>query len=227
MFRRLKNKWFRIGVPGCALLALVAIVAARQWMVQDTRGRVFAAAGEMPARHVGLVLGCSPRLQNGRSNLYFRYRMQAAHELFAAGKVGYLIVSGDNHIRSYDEAGAMKDALVELGVPADRIVCDYAGFSTLDSVVRARDVFGQREITIVSQRFHAQRAVFIARRKGIDAIGYGARDLTPRCGLRTLLREQLARVKTILDLYLLNRRPRFLGDPIQIGQCGGFGMNKA
>jgi SanA protein len=218
---------FRLAMLSGILLALCTMLAARSWIEADTRGHLYATTDTIPDGRVGLVLGCAPHLQNGHSNFYFLYRMQAAHELFAAGKVEYLIVSGDNHTTSYDESSAMKDALVQLGVPADRIVCDYAGFSTLDSIVRARDVFGQREITIVSQRFHAQRAVFIARRKGIDALGYCARDLTNRYGFRTRLREQFARVKTILDLYLLNRQPRFLGEPVQIGQSGILGINKA
>ena len=216
--RILNSGKIRLAALLCVAAALLSTIAARGWIEADTDGRIFKAATEIPNRRVGLVLGCSPHLQGTRPNFYFLYRVQAARELFDAGKIDYLLVSGDNHIRTYDEAGAMKAALVGMGIPAERIVCDYAGFSTLDSVVRAREVFGQDRITIISQRFHVQRAVFIARRKGLDAVGYCAQDLTTRYGLPTRLREQLARVKTVLDLYLLRRQPRFLGPPVIIGE---------
>ena len=115
----------------------------------------------------------------------------------------------------------MKSALISMGIPAERIICDYAGFSTLDSVVRANKVFAQHEITVISQQFHTQRALFIARRKGMDAIGFCAQDLTTRTGLRTQLREQFARVKTILDLYILNRQPAYLGEVVPVGEHSG------
>lgn len=217
------------------LLGVFAVLAsmrlAEVWIEADSKDCVYSETGNVPGRRTGLVLGCSPTLSNGRSNYYFLYRVRAARQLYAAGKIEYIIVSGDNHTKTYDESSAMKDALVGLGVPPDRIVCDYAGFSTLDSVVRAREVFGQDKITVISQRFHAQRAVFIARRKGIDAIGFSARDLSNRYGFRTRAREKLARVKTILDLYLLNRQPRFLGKPVKVGQgtpqAEGFSADKA
>ena len=111
----------------------------------------------------------------------------------------------------------MRDALLERGVPAERVVRDFAGFSTLDSIVRAREVFGQREITIISQDFHVRRALFIAKRRGLDAVGYAAPDLEHSLAAPTMRREALARVKTILDLYLLRRQPRFLGEAVRIG----------
>ena len=232
MLNRAINRKIRIGILLCVLSILLAVRSAQRWIEWDARNRVYASISDIPARRVGLVLGCAPPLYGGKSNLYFLYRMQAAHDLFSAGKIEYIIVSGDNHTMAYDESGAMKNALIQLGVPENRIICDFAGFSTLDSIVRSREIFRQSRITVISQKFHAQRAVFIARRKGIDAIGYCAQDLDTRASLRTRLREQLARVKTILDLYLINRQPRFLGEPIEIGcgapdQYGPIGGNKA
>ncbi len=204
------------------LLASVAIILAmialaRFWIQLDTEKRVYTSSSAIPKRQVGLVLGCSSHLAGGYFNFYFLHRIHAAYQLYNAGKVDYLLVSGDNHISTYDEAGAMKAALVKLGIPPEKIICDYAGFSTMDSVVRARKVFGQDQITIISQQFHVQRALFIAKRKQIDAIGYCAADVSSRAGFRTQLREQLARVKTILDLYIIHRKPVYLGKPVHIG----------
>ena len=112
----------------------------------------------------------------------------------------------------------MKRELMDAGVPADRIYCDYAGFRTLDSVVRVMEVFGQNRVTIISQKFHNQRAIYIARHEGIDAIGFNARDVDTYNSLRTRVREQFARVKTVLDVCLLKTRPKFTGSQIWIGK---------
>lgn len=109
--------------------------------------------------------------------MYFTFRMQAAYELFITKKVKYLLLSGDNHIKGYDEPSDMREALIKLGVPDSCIVLDYAGFRTLDSVVRCDEVFGEDSITIVSQEFHNQRALFIANKNNINAIAYNANDV--------------------------------------------------
>ena len=171
----------------------------------------------IPRRSAALVLGCAGTLSNGRPNLYFRYRIEAAAALYHAGRTDYLIVSGDNRRADYDEPTDMREALIAAGVPGDRIYRDYAGFSTLDSVVRAREIFGQREFIIVSQPFHNKRALYIARGHGIDAIAFNAADVARFGGLRTKAREYLARCKTLLDLRLLGTSPRFLGPPVTLG----------
>jgi len=140
-------------------------------------------------------------------------------------------VSGDNSRKTYDEPADMKRALVRLGVPEDRIVCDYAGFSTLDSVVRAREVFLEEALIVVSQEFHVRRAIYIGKARGVDLIGFAARDVPRRHGIQTELRESLARFKAVLDVSLLGRRPRFLGEPIEIGArvggpAGGDGASR-
>jgi len=203
------------------ICVLAAIIASAHLVRSAASGRIYRSAQDVPARRVGLVLGCSRTLPDGRYNLFFAYRIDAAVELYEAGKVEYLLVSGDNHVKGYNEPAQMKEALTERGVPEDAIQCDYAGFSTLDSVVRARDVFGQESLTIVSQEFHARRAVFVAQTKYIDAVGYCARDVTGAAGLKTHLREHLARVKAVLDVYVLKTAPRFLGEPIEIGESKG------
>lgn len=212
-----RSHLFLLLAGAATVTAAAAIAYSARRIERSARAAVIADLAKLPHHRVALVLGCSPTLKSGRANWYFENRITAAAALFQAGKVDYLLVSGDNHAATYDEPGAMRDALVKRGVPADRVALDYAGFSTLDSVVRAQKVFGLSELCIVSQRDHAQRAVYIAQSKGIAAIAYPAKDVTARHGLRTRLRESLARVSTLLDVHILGRKPRFLGPAIEIG----------
>lgn len=193
-----------------AVLAAVAVWASNAWINRSTRSQLYADTASIPARKVGLVLGAN-------KNLYFTYRMQAAAELYKAGKVRYLLVSGDNHREDYDEPTDMKAALVELGVPDSCIYLDYAGFRTFDSMVRCKEVFGEDTITVISQQFHNQRAVFIANHEGIDAIAYNAKEVGAHYSPNTNIREYFARVKCVLDLFVFHTKPKFLGDKIVIG----------
>ncbi|MDF7824855.1 ElyC/SanA/YdcF family protein [Pontiellaceae bacterium B12227] len=206
---RITAKAVRILLLLLILSAVISIPLADLWIKKDSDATVFFDTESIPAEKVGLVLGCGP-------NIYFHYRVDAAAKLFKAGKIQHILVSGDNHTSTYDEAGAMKKSLILRGIPAARISCDYAGFSTLDSIIRAKKVFGQDQLTIISQEFHVRRALFIAKRRNLKAIGYCAQDVETSIGAPTLMREALARVKTILDLYILHRTPRFLGEPVPI-----------
>lgn len=171
---------------------------------------------KIPENEVGLLLGTSPKLKNGKNNLYFDHRITAAIKLYKAGKIKYILISGDNRRRNYNEPEYMKKALIQGGVPEEAIYLDYAGFRTLDSVVRAKKVFGQNRITVISQKFHNARAVYIARKNGMEAIGFNAQDVDTYSGLKTQIRESLARVKVFLDLFT-RKQPRFLGEKIIIG----------
>lgn len=202
------------------LLALAAVAAAAgslELVRRASVGRLYSSTADIPHRRVGLVLGCSRRQGSGYPNPFFDSRIRAATELFHAGKVDYLLVSGDNHTRGYDEATEMRDGLVHAGVPADRIYSDCAGFRTLDSMVRARDVFGIKDVTIISQGFHNQRAVFLAEHNGLDAIGYNAEDVDLGDVSGTHRREKFADFKAVLDVYILRTRPHFLGSSVAIG----------
>jgi SanA protein len=187
------------------------------WVERVSQPWLYADLDQVPYNRVGLVLGTGPTTARGRPNPYFVGRIQAAAQLYQAGKVDYLLVSGDNSSRYYDEPSAMRDALTAHGVPKERIYHDYAGFRTLDSVVRAREVFGEQRFTIISQEFHNQRAVFIARERGLEAIGFNAPEVPEWFNSNTQFRERLARVQMVLDLFLLGTQPRFLGEPIRIG----------
>lgn len=211
------NRKFWIIAALSAGLGSGAVIGSGVLIRAAARDRTYSDVSLIPPRRVGLLLGCARRLADGRGNLFFAYRIAAAEELFKAHKVEYFIVSGDNHVAGYDEATDMKNALIAAGVPPERVYCDFAGFRTLDSIVRAKEVFGQTNFTIISQEFHNQRAIYIARARGIDAQGFSARDVDSYNGLRTMLREQFARVKTVLDVHLLRTRPKFLGPKIEIG----------
>ncbi|WP_221774434.1 SanA/YdcF family protein [Puniceicoccus vermicola] len=211
-----KKTLAKIAVLTATVLSLIAILAAEAIVSGRSDGYVHSEVTDLPNCDTALVLGCSPVLSDGRENLFFRYRIEMAHELYRSGKIHTLIVSGDNHSVDYDESTAMKEALVELGVPQERIFCDYAGFSTLDSVVRAKEIFGQDEFVVVSQEFHNRRAVFIGRSKGLTIHGINAKEVVMRHSIKTKIREKLARVKTVLDIWVFGREPRFLGERIEI-----------
>lgn len=181
----------------------------------DTQDYVTSNINTLPNEKVGLILGTSKLLANGQANLYFSYRIDAAAELYHAGKVKYFIVSGDNSQENYNEPEDMKLDLIAKGIPENHIFEDFAGFRTLDSVVRAKEIFGQNSYIIISQQFHNERAVFLAKQKGIDAYGYNAKDVNRYAGFKTNLREKLARAKVFWD-YWFGVEPKFGGEKIVI-----------
>lgn len=170
----------------------------------------------VPKNDVGVLLGTSKYLTNGEYNLYFTYRMEAAEKLYFSNKINFILVSGDNATMAYNEPITIKGELVKRGIPEEKIVLDYAGFRTFDSMIRANKVFGQEQFTVISQPFHNERAVFIARKNGIEAIGFNAKDVSNQSGFKTQLREKFARIKVLLDIYILNTQPKFLGEKIDI-----------
>ncbi|MEB6608295.1 ElyC/SanA/YdcF family protein [Aeromonas sanarellii] len=202
----------------CLLLAsAAALLGYSEWTVSDARHYTYDDVDAVPYNRVALVLGTSKYLIGGSPNHYFKYRIKAAAELYNNGKVDYILVSGDNATVQYNEPRQMRRALIQAGIPASAIYSDYAGFRTLDSIVRAKEVFGQARFTVVSQAFHNERAIFIARHFGIEAIGFNALDPSAYQGIRTRVREVFARLMGLLDLYVLDKGPKFLGEPIVIG----------
>lgn len=212
----------RLGAVLAGLLALLllTVVGANLLVAGSAAGRLYRAVDDIPARRVGVVLGTSKYTTHRRINAFYKGRIEAAAALYFAGKVQYLILSGDNSTTHYDEPTTMRGDLLALGIPAERLRRDYAGFRTLDSVVRAQKVFGQSEYTVISQRFHNERAIYLARTRAQDVIGFNAADVGGAGGLRVQLREYLARVAAVLDV-VLGVQPRFLGEPEPIGEKGG------
>ncbi|MBU2927300.1 SanA/YdcF family protein [Winogradskyella psychrotolerans] len=180
------------------------------WISFKAKGLIYDDMDTIPKNNVGLVLGASKWAPSGNINLFYKHRVDAAVSLYKAGKIDYILVSGDNGRKDYDEPTDFKNDLVANGIPAEHIFLDYAGFRTLDSIVRAKKIFGQNSMTIISQKFHNERAIYIAQHYDIEAIAYNAKDV-----YKTPPREYLARTKARLDL-LFNVKPKFLGDKIAI-----------
>lgn len=200
------------------MLAYGTLAGLLVWGIADVGIRI-ASSGrlydkttieQVPDARAAVVLGCVRILKDGSRNRFYGYRIRAAAELYKAGKVKAVIVSGDNHVKGYDEPSDMKEDLVAAGIPAEKVVCDYAGFRTLDSVVRAKEVFGAERFIVVSQPFHVRRALFLAWGFGCDAYGYAAEDVRGINSVMTLLREQLAKIAALMDV-VIRRQPKFLG----------------
>lgn len=178
--------------------------------------RIYVDVESVPHNRVALLLGTNPLNRWGRPNSYFTNRINTAAELFHAGKVDFIIASGDNHTKLYDEPTAMRDSLMAHGVPEGRIILDFAGFRTLDSVVRAKEIFGCDSLTVISQADHNARALYIAESNGIEAVAVSAPLRAGRwVRFRLTLREWLARDKMMLDLWF-GKQPHFLGEKIGI-----------
>ncbi len=208
-------KWLkRIFYSGVALHLLVLLLNYK--VKNDVKESMYDNITETPSKKVGLLLGTAKYVKGGWINLYYKHRITAAVELYKVGKIKYILVSGDNGRESYDEPTLMKEDLMAAGIPESAIYLDYAGFRTLDSVVRCKKIFGELDILVISQQFHNERAVYIARAKGMQAIGYNAQDVNAKYGFKTHIREYLARTKMFLDLWF-HKEPKFLGEEIQIG----------
>ncbi len=213
--RRRGARRLRLALLGAAgLLALIAAVPAAidAMITASTAHAVADDVKQVEAKPVALLLGTARRTMAGRPNQFYQARIEAAAELFHSGKVQAILVSGDNATRWYNEPIAMQEDLISAGVPAEFITLDYAGFRTLDSVIRAKEVFGQEHVIVVSQRFHAERAIFLARHFGLDASGLAAADPEHPGVMRVRAREVLARVAAVLDV-IIGRAPKFLGEP--------------
>lgn len=195
---------------------LLSVVTLNLWLVIQTKPRLYRDIQAIPAQKVGLVLGTSSRVVGGSPNAFFHNRMDAAAELYQQGKVQYLLISGDNRAKYYNEPMQMQEALTKRGVPVAALIQDYAGLRTLDSIVRAQKVFGQESLIIVSQAPHNHRALYIARHQGIDAYGYAAASPPLANGWKVRLREYVARMLMYLDLYIWDTQPRHLGEPVPI-----------
>ena len=193
-----------------AVCAALAIVGADLRVERCAAGRVYTSIEDIPAREYGLLLGTTRLVRGKYRNDYFYKRVRAAAELYRAGKIRKIIVSGDNGRTEYNETSDMKCELVEAGIPPDDILMDYAGFRTLDSVVRARNLYGASELTVISQEFHCERAVYLADRNGVDALGFAAENTGVQSArIRLALRESFARVLAVLDAEILHRKPHF------------------
>ena len=184
---------------------------------QNSKPFIYANVHEIPVKKAALLLGCSKYLGSGRVNYFYKYRIEAAVKLFKAGKVKAIVVSGDNGNKNYDEPTQMHDDLVKAGIPSKYIQLDYAGFRTLDSIVRANAIFDLEDYIIVSQRFHLERAIYIAQEKEQKVLGFVAKDFKNTVWAKRMgHRELLARVKAFLDLHVFGVEPKFYGEKVSV-----------
>ena len=194
------------------LLGIIALIGIDRYTAYFSAPYIYTDLDKVSHKRAALLLGTTKYVAKGRKNYFYLYRIEAAAKLWKAHKVDAIVVSGDNGTRYYDETTAMYRDLIRVGVPKRYITRDYAGFRTLDSVVRAGMDFGLRDYIIVSQPFHLERAIFIARAKGHKVIGYAARDIPgTAAAYRMKLRELLARAKAFADLYVLGTMPKYYG----------------
>lgn len=197
-------------IVGC----LIVIIVCDKKISSSAEGKHYSSLASIPYNKVGLLLGTSKKV-GSRDNLYYINRINAAYNLMKAGKIKYIIISGDNGREDYNEPGMMRADLINRGIDSSKIYLDYAGFRTFDSVKKLKEIFGQNAVTIISQPFHNERAIYIAERENIAAIGFDAKDPSFRGSIKTKIREKFARVKVFLDFWF-NAKPKFLGDTIKI-----------
>jgi len=184
------------------------IFCAYYYVVRVTKPYTFSSIEDIPHKKTGLLLGTTKKGKHGE-NPYFTWRIDAAVALLEAGKVDEILISGDNSTESYNETQDMFESLLERGVDSDQIRLDYAGFRTLDSVIRAKKVFNCSELIIISQEFHNQRALYIALMNEIDAVAFNAKDSQHKNNY-THYREVLAKAWTVLEVHLFGTQPKFL-----------------
>ena len=196
------------------IIAIAIVIVGCYLLVKcKTKDKTFDNVADIPHRKVGLLLGTSPRVPNGAPNFYYINRITATANLYKAGKVDRIISSGGDYSSrpsgGYNELIAMRDSLVTHGVPDSIIILDYDGTRTLNSIVKAKEIYGVDSITIISQEYHNERAIFLASQNGIDAIGYNAKPshiITKR--IKNEGREFFARVKLFIDV-ILGEKPKF------------------
>lgn len=203
--KRLLKRWIPLAFFGFALVVLLG----NRWVINSTDSYIYDNTGLLPENRVGIVLGTSPYTRGGGRSVDFAGRIDAAVALFEAGKIRHIIVSGANPDATYNEPRRMWQELVKAGVPQDALTMDFAGFRTFDTVARAKRVFGLERFTLITQKYHTYRAVFLARKMDVPAVAY----IAPGTENRHPMREIFARVKAILDLFILRTEPRFVGEP--------------
>ena len=198
-----------------AILSITCIIVCDSLVRKSAKGKLYSNIQQLPYHKVGLLLGTSKYLGGGYFNPYYTNRLEAATSLLKSGKIRYLVISGDNSRHDYNEPGQMREDLVKAGIDFTRLYLDYAGFRTFDSIVRLREIFSQNDVTVISQPFHNERAIYIASKEGIAAVGFNAKEVSQRIGFKVRIREKFARVKVFID-YVVGTQPKFLGPKISI-----------
>jgi SanA protein len=214
--RRRLTLWLLLAALTPPALGLLLGLATNGLVLASGSPAILQHPTQIPPGSVGLVLGTSPQLRSQTANPFFEGRMDTAAHLYHLGAVYHLLLSGDNRRADYNEPHAMRDALLARGVPAKAITLDYAGFRTLDSVIRAHRVFGLKAPLIITDDFHLPRALFIARAEGLNAHGFATPPVPWKRSSRTRLREWGSRLRACYDIFWAKTQPRFLGKTIPL-----------
>jgi len=217
--RKSRRRRLALLVALAVIILPVAVVGLTNWLIVRAARPHILPLDALPECQVAIVLGAGV-WRDGTPSSILRDRLDAGIELYRAGRVRKLLLSGDHGQKHYDEVNAMRRHILAAGVPAGDVFLDHAGFSTYESMYRAREVFRVRRAIVVTQRFHLARAVYTARQLGLDAWGYAADRRRYAAAARNALRETLARCKAAFDVLLLEPRPRFLGSPHPITGSG-------
>lgn len=199
------TKIFLYAIGIILLMCIVVMMVCNQIVVNNAEGKVFSDIDSIKYNKVGLLLGTTPQARIGRiTNAFFTYRIDAAEELYKAGKIEKILISGDeNSLDGINEPECMRDSLVARGVPERAIILDGKGYRTINSVINANKLCGLKSFTIISQEFHNERAIYQAEHLGLDVENiqaYNAKDPKSRRAYLTTIREYFARVKMFMDL---------------------------
>lgn len=196
------------------IVLIIFLISLDCYISRQTEPFIFYQSEKIPHTSIGVVLGTSKYIKGGGINQFYKNRIEGAVDLFQSGKIDYLLLSGDNGTLNYNEPITMRKDLLKAGIPSSVIVLDFAGFRTLDSIIRANKVFDANNFTIITQKFHCERALFIAQYQGIQAQCFAVPS--PNKMKLVRIREIFARVTVFIDLYILKREPKFLGPSLPI-----------
>lgn len=221
-----KLKKAAIILCSCFLSFCVLMMFINFYIVASTEKRIISVneASKLQDADCILVLGCAVRSNGSPSNM-LEDRLLRSVELFTEGAAPKIIMSGDHGTEEYDEVNAMKSFAVSKGIASEDIFMDHAGFSTYESIYRAKEIFGVKKMIIVTQKYHLHRALHIAKGLGIEAYGVSA-DLRPYSGqIYRDVREVLARDKDFFKTAV-KAKPTFLGDAIPVNGNGDITNDK-
>lgn len=194
-------KKFLVFVAIIIMMGLIIVICCQIAVKSAAKGRLYDDVNEIPHREVGLLLGTSPLGRSGRPNQFYLRRLDATVALYNAGKIDRIIISGARRGDDYDEPAEMKNDLVKRGLPDSIFVLDCEGHRTISSIVRVKELFAEDSVTIISQKFHNERALFLAKHNEVDAIAFNAENTSSRrWRLMMVLRESLARVKAVAEV---------------------------